>query len=74
MKIWISQENTPTHRLVRFHGEQHSGYDYLGDLDDDEIIAVFKEIKPDLDLKKNLEMLKYFGYLHLFVITKREKP
>lgn len=70
MKLWMSDEKAPSHRLVRFYGEQHSGYAYLGDLDDEQIKALFKEIKPDLDLHKNLETLKYFGYLNLFVISK----
>lgn len=71
MKLWISEEKAPTHRLVRFNAEQHSSYTYLGDLNDEEIKTVFKEIKPDLDLEENLKMLKYFGYLHLFAITKK---
>ena len=71
MKLWISDEKAPTHRLVRLHAEQHSNYNYLGDLNDDEITALFKEIKPDLDFEENLKMLKYFGYLHLFAITKK---
>lgn len=73
MRLWISDEKAPSHRLVRFYGEQHSGYAYLGDLDDAQIKALFKEIKPDLDLDKNLETLKYFGYLNLFVIAKTNR-
>lgn len=71
MKLWISEEKTATYRLVRFNAEQHSELDYLGDLNDEEIKTLFKEIKPDLDLEENLKMLKYFGYLHLFVSTKK---
>jgi len=71
MELWISEENAPTHRLVRFNAEEHSNYKYLGDLDDEAIKAFFKEIKPDLDAEENLKMLKYFGYLHLFVTPKR---
>jgi len=72
MKLWISEEKAPTHCLVRFNAEEHSNYKYLGDLNDEEIKACFKEIKHDLDLEENLKIHKYFGYLHLFAITKKK--
>jgi len=70
MKLWISEENTPTHRLVRFNCEEHSDYRYVGDLDDEALKAFFLEIKPDIDAEKNLKLIRYFGYLHIFVIKK----
>ncbi|WP_345977935.1 hypothetical protein [Sulfurimonas sp. HSL3-7] len=70
MKIWISEENAANHRLVRFNCEEHSDYRYLGDLSDAELSAFFTEIKPDIDAEKNLKLIKYFGYLHIFVIKK----
>lgn len=72
MKVWISQEKAQTHHLVRLNLEQHSDYSYIGDLDDNELKELFLKIKPDIDVEKNIQLLKYFGYLHLFVITKKE--
>jgi hypothetical protein len=74
MKIWISDEKAASHRLVRFHCEEHSGYYYLGDLNDDEIKLFFTEVQPDMSEEvqnKNLQRITYFGYLHLFIINKR---
>ncbi len=70
MKLWIFEEETPTHRLVRFNREAHSLYRYVGDLNDEELCAFFLEIKPGIDAEKNLKLLKYFGYLHIFLIKK----
>jgi hypothetical protein len=70
MKIWIQDTISPTHRNIKLHCEEHSGYKYLGDLNDDEIQEFILNIKNDLDAQKNLKLLKYYGYLHLFVVTK----
>jgi hypothetical protein len=71
MKIWISDTQTPTHRLVRLNCEEHSDYVYLGDLNDEAVRDFFVEIKDDMDVEKNLKLLKYYGYLHLFIIAKK---
>ena len=71
MKIWISDTQTPSHRLVRLHCEEHSDYKYLGDLNDEEIKSFFLEIQESMDIEKNLKLIKYYGYLHLFVINKK---
>jgi len=71
MKIWISDTKTPTHRLVRLNCEEHSDYVYLGDLNDDELREFFLSVQEDMDLDKNTNLLKYYGYLHLFVINKK---
>ena len=68
MKIWISDTQTPTHRLIRMNCEDHSGYEYLGDLDDDALRAFFLEVQEDMDVEKNMQLIKYFGYLHLFIV------
>lgn len=70
MKIWISDTQTPTHRLVRLNCEEHSDYKFLGDLDDKELESFFLEIKKDIDIEKNMKLIKYYGYLHLFIIHK----
>ena len=71
MKIWISDTKTPTHRLVRLNCEEHSDYTYLGDIDDDELREFFLSVQEDMDIEKNTKLLKYYGYLHLFVINKK---
>ena len=70
MKIWKQDTQTPTHRLVKLHCEEHSNYDYLGDLDTDGIKRFFLEIQQDMDIEKNLKLLNYYGYLHLFIVKK----
>jgi hypothetical protein len=73
MKIWIEDTDTPTHRLVRLNCEEHSDYTYLGDLNDEELREFFLKIQSDMDVEKNIKLIKYYGYLHLFVIHKKKK-
>jgi hypothetical protein len=72
MKIWIQEEKTATHHIAHLNLEHHGNFEYLGDLNEEEQHALLTKIKPDIDLEKNLKMLKYFGYLHLFVIQKKD--
>ena len=72
MKLWISDTQTPTHRLVRLNAEQHSDYVYLGDFSDEELKTFFLDVQPGMDVDKNRELLKYFGYLHLFIVPKKK--
>ena len=71
MKIWISDTQTPSHRLVRLNCEEHSGYIYLGDLNDNELSAFFLDLKDDIDVDKNIKLIKYYGYLHLFITPEK---
>ena len=71
MKIWKSDTQTKSHRLVRLNCEEHSDYTYLGDLNDTELRAFFLDIKDDIDVDKNIKLIKYYGYLHLFILPKR---
>ena len=70
MKIWISDTQAPTHRNIRLHCEEHSNYTYLGDLNDEELKDFFLEVQDDIDVEKNIKLIKYYGYLHLFIISK----
>jgi hypothetical protein len=72
MKIWISDTKASTHRLVKMNCEEHSDYVYLGDLDDEKLKVFFLEVDPKMDLEKNMKLIKYYGYLHLFVINKKK--
>jgi len=69
MKLWMTETQTATHRLVRINCEDQSGYHYLGDLNEKEIKEFILSIKED-DIEKNMKLLKYYGYLHLFIIKK----
>ena len=70
MKIWISDTKSATHRIVKINCEDHSGYEYFGDLNDDELNDYFVDLKKDIDVSKNMKLLKYYGYLHLLIINK----
>ncbi len=71
MKIWISDTQTPSYRLVRFNCEEHSDYKFLGDLNDEALKVFFLELQESMDVEQNLKKIKYYGYLHLFIIHKK---
>ena len=71
MKIWIHDTNTPSHRIIKLHCEEHSNFVYLGDLNDDEIRTFFADVSEKIDVEKNLKLIHYYGYLHLFVTPPR---
>jgi len=71
MKIWISDTQTSSHRLVRLHCEEHSDYKYFGDLDDNELRDYLISIQDDMNVEKNIKLIKYYGYLHLFITHKK---
>jgi len=73
MKIWILDTQSETHRNIRLNCEQHSNYNYLGDLNDTELRDFFFKLKNHIDVDKNIKLLKYYGYLHLFIINKKAK-
>jgi len=70
LKIWVSDSQTNSYRNVKLNCEEHSNYKYLGDLNDDDLKAFFLELQDDIDVDKNMKLLKYYGYLHLFIISK----
>ncbi|PHS57791.1 MAG: hypothetical protein COB17_04870 [Sulfurimonas sp.] len=72
MKIWIQDTNTKSHRLIRLNCEEHSDYKYVGDLDENELNIFFLDLQKDMDLEKNIKLIKYYGYLHLFIIHKNK--
>jgi len=70
MKIWISDIKAEKHRIVKLQCEQHSGFEYLGDLDEQEIKTFFLSLGGDVEIETNLKRLNYYKYLHLFIILK----
>ena len=71
MKIWLTDKKSSSHRLINLQCEAHSDYRYLGDLNDKEIKAFFLDVQPEMDIEKNLKLLHYYGYLHLFILPKK---
>jgi len=69
MKLWMTDKQTPTHRLVRINCEEQLGYQYLGDLSESEIRELLRSMKEE-DVEKNMKLLQYYGYLHIFIIQK----
>jgi len=70
MTIWKYEETKPTHRLVKLYKEDHGEGTYIGDLSDDEIMAMILEIKPDIKIDQDFGTLSYFGMLPLLVTKK----
>ena len=72
MKIWISDTNAPTHRLIKLNCEEHSDYVFLGDFNDAELREFFLSADNTMDVEKNIKLIKYYGYLHLLIIQKKK--
>lgn len=68
MKIWIHDTQTSTHRLIKLNCEQHSNFTYAGEFDDTTLKTFFLELDPNMDIDKNIKLITYYGYLHLFII------
>ncbi|MCD6173230.1 MAG: hypothetical protein J7J96_05470 [Sulfurimonas sp.] len=73
MKIWMSDINAVTHRLIKLNCMEHSDYRYLGEFDDEKLKSFFLEIQDDMDIEKNMKLIKYYGYLNIFIIHKTKK-
>jgi len=71
MKIWISDTQTLTYRNIKLNAEEHSDYKYLGDFSDNELSEYLLELNYEIDIDKNIKLFNYYGYLHLFFITKK---
>lgn len=71
MKIWIENKSTPTHHIIYLSREGREGASFLGEYDDNEIRGYFGSISTTVNVEKNLKLLHYFGYLHIF--AKKEK-
>jgi len=67
MEIWMKETKTKTHHIINFHREEHSDCKYLGKFDDIEFKNYLLKIDQNIDSEKNLNLLKYYGYLHLFI-------
>lgn len=66
MKLWIKDTGTTTHHIIYLTAENAQDTEYLGDLDDDAFKAYLTALSSKIDTEKNLKMIHYFGYLHIF--------
>ena len=66
MKLWFKDTSTTTHHIIYFTGENAQDTEYLGDLDDDAFKAFLTALSTKIDIEKNLKLIHYFGYLHIF--------
>jgi len=67
MKLWMNNTKITTHHIVKLHAEEHSSYEYVGDLDDAKLREFLLNLQQDMDVDKNIKLLNYYGYLHLFI-------
>jgi len=71
MKIYKSQTLTPTHKIIRLNCEAHSDLEYLGEFSSDtDLKEFFLSLDASIDAEKNIQLLKYYGYLHLLIKVK----
>ncbi len=66
MKLWTKDTSTATHHIIYFTGENTQDTVYLGDLDDDAFTTYLSALSSKIDIEKNLKLIHYFGYLHIF--------
>jgi len=68
MKIWMHDTQMPSHRIIKLNCEAHSDFSYAGDFSDTELEKFFLSLDSKMNVEKNVGLLKYYGYLHLFIV------
>ena len=66
MKLWIKDTSTTTHHIIYYTKESSENTKYFKDFDDDSFKAYLTTLSPKIDVEKNLKLIHYFGYLHVF--------
>jgi len=66
MKLWIKDTSTDSHHIIYFTKESSENTAYFKDLDDDGFKNYLTTLSPSIDTEKNLKLIHYFGYLHIF--------
>ena len=66
MKLWIKDTSTATHHILYFTKESSENTKYFKELDDDGFKHYLTTLSPKIDVEKNLKLIHYFGYLHIF--------
>ena len=66
MKLWIKDTSTTSHHIIYFTKEQAENTRYSRDFDDAGFREYLNSLSPTIDVEKNLKLINYFGYLHIF--------
>ena len=66
MKLWIKDTSTTSHHIIYFTKEQAENTRYFRDFDDDGFRDYLNTLSSTIDVEKNLKLINYFGYLHIF--------
>ena len=66
MKLWHKNTSTETHHIIYFTTESAENTSYLGEFDEASFGAYLTKLSPSIDTAKNLKLITYFGYLHIF--------
>ncbi len=66
MKLWIKDTSTETHYIIYFTKESSENTKYFKELDDNGFKAYLTTLSTKIDVEKNLKLINYFGYLHIF--------
>jgi len=66
MKLWIKDTSTASHHILYYTKESSENTQYFKDLDDEEFKTYLATLSPTIDVEKNLKLIHYFGYLHIF--------
>lgn len=71
MTVWKYTEEKENYLLVKLYKENHGEGTFLGDLDEESIKEMIREIKPDVKMDQAYGTLVYFGLLPLLVIKQK---
>ena len=66
MKLWIKDTSTITHYILYFTKESSENTEYFQEFDDDGFKDYLTTLSSKIDVEKNLKLIHYFGYLHIF--------
>ena len=66
MKLWIKDTSTASHHILYYTKESSENTEYFKEFDDEEFKNYLTTLSPTIDVEKNLKLIHYFGYLHIF--------
>jgi len=66
MKLWIKDTSTASHHILYYTKENSENTEYVKQFDDEAFKTYLATLSPTIDVEKNLKLIHYFGYLHIF--------
>ena len=66
MKLWIKDTSTTTHHILYFTTEDSENVRFFKEFDEDAFKAYLKSLSETIDFEKQMKLINYFGYLHVF--------